>query len=235
MDSLGAQSYTDTLSKAKVATGGQDLKVLHRVGRRISKVANKPNYKWEYALIQEPTVNAWCMPGGKIGFYSGILPTLQHESGMAFVMGHEVGHAIAHHGAERMTQQLGVQGGLLAFQLWAEGKGKLTTEQKSLLYGALGMGAQLGILLPFSRMHESEADVIGMMYMAGAGYPPAESMKVWTRMEALGGARPPEFLSTHPSPDHRKKHLKSWLPQALKKYKRHKLSENVTKTLWTAQ
>lgn len=232
MSSMGKQSYADTLQGATVAAKGEDTQTLQRVGRRISKVANEPRFDWQYTLIEEATVNAWCMPGGYIAFYTGILPVLENEAGMAFVMGHEVGHAIAKHGAERVGQQIGVMGGLTALQAWANGKSKLSAEQKAMLFGALGMGAEIGVLLPFSRMHESEADVIGMMYMADAGYPPAEAPEVWVRMGALGGSKPPTFLSTHPSNEQRQANLKKWLPQARKKYARNKLPGDVTTPLW---
>lgn len=232
MNAVGAQSYVATLSEVNVKKGGKDDQTLSRVGGRISRVANKPNYDWEYALIDDASVNAWCMPGGKIGFYTGILPVLEHESGMAFVMGHEVAHAVAAHGGERMTQQLGVMGGLTVLQAYVDGKSKLTAEQKQILFGALGLGAEVGVLLPFSRMHEKEADVIGMMYMADAGYPPGQAPEVWTRMGQLGGERPPTFLSTHPSPEGRKANLAKWLPDARKKYLRNKLDGNVTAQIW---
>ncbi|MCB9673673.1 MAG: M48 family metallopeptidase [Alphaproteobacteria bacterium] len=232
MNAAGKQSYAATLSEVSVMTTGDDHQTLTRVGKRISKVANEPKFDWQYSLIDDPTVNAWCLPGGYIGFYSGILPTLKNESGMAFVMGHEVGHAIAKHGAERMSQQIGVIGGLTVIQAWVDGKSKLTPEQKTVLFGALGLGAEVGVLLPFSRMHESEADVIGMMYMAEAGYPPEEAQQVWVRMGALGGEKPPVFLSTHPSEKQRIENLKKWLPQAKKKYARAKLPGDVTGDRW---
>ena len=232
MNSLGAQTYAATLAEVNVVGSGEDRKTLNRVGRRISKVANEPKYAWEFALIDDPTVNAWCLPGGYIGFYSGILPTLRNESGMAFVMGHEVGHAVARHGAERVSQQVGVIGGLTVLQAWVDGKSKLTAEQKTVLFGALGLGAEVGVLLPFSRLHESEADVIGMMYMAEAGYPPGQASEVWVRMGQLGGAKPPTFLSTHPSETQRIKNLTKWLPQAKKKFRRNKLPGDVTTPIW---
>lgn len=232
MNSIGAQSYTATLAEVQVQAKGEDATTLRRVGGRIAKIANKPKYAWEYSLIEDATVNAWCMPGGKIGFYSGILPVLQHEAGMAFVMGHEVAHAVAGHSGERMTQQLGVMGGLSVLQAYVDGKTKLTAGQKEILFGALGLGAEVGVLLPFSRMHETEADIVGMMFMADAGYPPGQAPEVWTRMSELGGSRPPTFLSTHPSPEGRKATLGKWLPQARKKYIRNKLDGSVTQPLW---
>jgi predicted Zn-dependent protease len=232
MNAAGKQTYAATLAEVSVVASGEDHKTLRRVGQRISKVAAQPKFDWQYTLIDDPTVNAWCLPGGYIGFYSGILPTLKNESGMAFVMGHEVGHAVAKHGAERMSQQVGVIGGLTVIQAWVDGKSKLSPEQKVALFGALGLGAEVGVLLPFSRMHESEADVIGMMYMADAGYPPEESTEVWVRMGELGGEKPPVFLSTHPSEKQRIANLKKWMPQAKKKYNRNKLPGNLRAPIW---
>ena len=224
MNAVGKQSYSAMLAEVNVRADGEDAQTLTRVGNRISEVANQPNFDWQFALIDDPSVNAWCLPGGYIGFYTGILPILENESGMAFVMGHEVGHAIAKHGAERMSQQMGVIGGLGAVQLWLQGNAKLSRQQKAAIFGALGLGAEVGILLPFSRLHESESDVIGMMYMADAGYPPNEAPEVWQRMSALsGGAQPPTFLSTHPSHQQRIANLNDWMPQATKKYQRNKL------------
>ncbi len=233
MNAAGKQSYTAMLAEVNVKSNGDDVQTLNRVGNRISKVANQPKFDWQYAMIDDPTVNAWCLPGGYIGFYTGILPTLENESGMAFVMGHEVGHAIAKHGAERMSQQMGVIGGLGAIQLWLQGNAKLNQQQKAAIFGALGLGAEVGVLLPFSRLHESESDVIGMMYMAEAGYPPQEAPEVWKRMSALsGGAQPPTFLSTHPSHKQRISNLNDWMGQAKKKYQRNKLPGNLKQPIW---
>jgi len=233
MNGVGKASYADTLSSAHVQRGSADASTLTRVGQRISKVANKPKYNWEYRLIMEPkTVNAWCLPGGHIGFYTGILPVLQNEAGMAFVMGHEVGHAVARHGAERMTQQLALVGGLAGLNSWIAGKKQLSTQERAAVMAAIGLGAEVGVMLPFSRAHESEADVIGMMYMANAGYPPAESLKVWDRMGAQGGAKPPAFLSTHPSDGKRKAHLNDWLPQAKNRFERSSHASDALAVKW---
>jgi predicted Zn-dependent protease len=236
MTSLGASSYAEALQGAPVERRTEDTQVLKRVGGHISKAADEPDFAWEFALIDDPTINAWCLPGGYIAFYSGILPVLQNEAGMAFVMGHEVAHATAHHGAERLSQQLTLLGGLAGLELYLNDRTELTPEQRAIVLGALGLGAEVGVLLPFSRTHESEADVIGMMYMAKAGYPPEESIDVWNRMEALSpSSGVPVFLSTHPSHEKRKAELREWLPQARKKYERNKLSSDTLATIWGSE
>jgi len=234
MMSLGASSYADALRGAAVERKTEDTKTLHTVGQHIAKAADEPDYAWEFSLVDDPTVNAWCLPGGYIAFYTGILPVVQNEAGMAFVMGHEVAHATAHHGAERLSQQLTVLGGLVGLELYLEDRTQLTPEERATLLGALGLGAEVGVLLPFSRTHESEADIIGMMYMAKAGYPPAQSIEVWNRMETLApAAGVPVFLSTHPSHEKRKAELREWLPQARKKYERNKLPHDTVATIWS--
>ncbi|MCB9742508.1 MAG: M48 family metallopeptidase [Alphaproteobacteria bacterium] len=234
MRQLGASSYTSMLSSEKVLKGNDNAKAISQVGKRIAAAANQPKYDWEFKLIQDhDTLNAWCLPGGKIAVYTGILPVLENEAGLSFVMGHEVGHATAHHGAERMSQQLAVLGGMGALYLYLDNKTELSTEQKGLIVAAMGAGAQVGVILPFSRMHEKEADVIGMMYMAKAGYPPGESIKVWDRMEAATGGGVPAFISTHPSNEKRQENLQEWMPKAKKRYERNKLSKNTQQTLWT--
>ena len=234
MKSLGKSSYSSTLDGVKVVKRkDDDVQTLRKVGDRIARVANEPDFAWEFNLIEEDTMNAWCLPGGYIAFYTGILPVLRNESGMAFVMGHEVGHAVANHGAERVSQQLSLLGGLLGLELYLSNKSQLSGEQRAILLGAIGLGAEVGVLLPFSRMHEAEADVIGMMYMAKAGYPPAESIDVWERMaKESGGGGVPAFLSTHPSHSKRISNQREWLPVARKKYQRNKLSRDVTSAVW---
>ena len=149
-------------------------------------MADQPDFDWSYALINDPQMNAWCLPGGYIGFYTGILPVLRNEAGMAFVMGHEVGHAVARHGAERMSQQLLAVGGLQVLDMFLSGSSKVSEETRGMIMAAAGVGAQAGVIPPFSRAHEKESDTIGMMYMAEAGYPPGESIKVWERLEEAG-------------------------------------------------
>jgi predicted Zn-dependent protease len=234
MNDLGRKTYAEVLSESDVERRGRDATVLAQVGHRIAEVADAPGYAWEFSMIRSDEVNAWCLPGGYIGFYKGILPALRNEAGMAFVMGHEVAHATAHHGAERLSQHLAVMGGLTAIDGYLSGRRDLSVKQRQLLVGALGAGATVGILLPFSRTHESEADVIGMMYMSKAGYPPAESIEVWQRMESTpSGPEPPAFLSTHPASDQRQAELREWLPEARKRYERNALPEDTRAPLWT--
>lgn len=233
VNSLGRVTYAQMLSGVNVRRSGQDASTLQQVGRRISRVADKPKYRWEYSLIAEDTINAWALPGGYIGFYTGILPVLKNEAGMAFVMGHEVGHATARHGAERISQQLALVGGIVGLEVMLANSTNWNAEERGLVLGALGVGAEFGIMLPFSRMHETEADVIGLMYMSKAGYPPAESIKVWDRMAAASGPGLPSFLSTHPSHKKRQKNLQEWLPQARKRYQRNKLDRDTLAPLWT--
>lgn len=222
MNAMGKSSYKDELSKATVVGRGEDVDRLHRVGRRIADRADEPEYAWETNLLKSDDINAWCLPGGYIGFYSGILPVLQSEAGMAFVMGHEVGHAIANHGAERMSEQLGISGALSLVDLALKGSGKLSKGQHETVMAALGLGAQYGIALPFSRAQEKEADIIGLMLMSEAGYPPKESIAIWDRMEKATGKGPPAFLSTHPANAARQDNLREWMPKARKKYDRNK-------------
>ncbi|MCA9494865.1 MAG: M48 family metallopeptidase [Myxococcales bacterium] len=233
MRGVGKSSYSSTLSAEKVEKKGPDHDRLVKVGNKISKVADQPKYDWNFSLIDdEETINAWCLPGGYIAFYTGILPVLQSEAGMAFVMGHETAHATAHHGAERMSQQLTLIGGLAGLEIFMANATDLEPGKRAIILGALGLGAEVGILLPFSRTHESEADVIGMMYAAEAGYPPEESIALWDRMDMVASSSIPAFLSTHPSNDKRKANLKEWMPQARKKYERHKLPGNTTEVVW---
>jgi len=234
MINLSNSTYKDLLKTEKLQRKGADKELLDRVGKRIAVQAKRPDYDWEYSLIDDDeTINAWALPGGKIAFYSGIQPVLKNESGMAFVMGHEVGHAIARHGAERMSQQLVLFGGLAGAYVLMDAKTELKTEQKIAVLVATGAVAEVGLMLPFSRGHESEADVIGTMYMAGAGYPPDEAVKVWGRMEReTGGSGIPAFLSTHPANKKRQEVIREWLPQAKKRYERNKLSKDTTTKLW---
>jgi len=213
--------YDQFLGENKVVTGTSDAQMIARVGQRIASAAERwldsngypgylKDYKWEYNLVQDETVNAWCMPGGKIVFYTGILPIAQGETGVAVVMGHEVAHALADHGAQRMSagmvQQIGAVAGNVAIQ---------DPEKRNMFNQAYGLGSTLGVMLPFSRGHETEADRIGLQIMAIAGYNPDEAANLWRRMkEKSGGQAPPEFMSTHPSNDTRIQNLTAWAPAA---------------------
>jgi predicted Zn-dependent protease len=176
------------------------------------------NYKWEFALIEDDSVvNAFCMPGGKIGVYTGILPVTQNATGLAVVVSHEVAHAVANHSGERMSQLLLTQLGGAALSQAIQQK---PSETQELLMLAYGVGANVGVLLPFSRQHESEADRIGLILMAQAGYNPEAAVPFWQRMAARGQGAPPEFLSTHPSHATRIDDLNKWMPEALGYYAR---------------
>ena len=173
-------------------------------------------YQWEFNLVEADTmVNAFCLPGGKIGIYSGILPVAQSEAGLAVVVGHEVAHAIANHSGERMSQLLLVQMGGIALSKATKEKPEKTQQ---LLALAFGIGANVGVLLPYSRKHESEADRIGLILMARAGYDPNTAIPFWQRMTEQGGPRPPEFLSTHPAPEKRVNEIRDHLPEAMEYY-----------------
>lgn len=235
MRQLGAASYQSTLADAKISSGNENSQSIKQIGNAIAKAANQKDYDWEFKLIQDnDTINAWCMPGGKIAVYTGLLPVARNEAGLAFIMGHEVGHATAHHGAERLSQQLAVLGGMAGLYLYLENKTEMSKEKEAIIIAALGAGAQVGVLLPFSRLQEKEADVIGLMYMAKAGYPPEESIDLWKRMDrATPGVDMPAFISTHPSDEKRAENLKEWMPQAKKRYARNAVSRNTQTTLWT--
>lgn len=213
--------YDQFLTDNKVITGTKDAEMIRTVGQRIATAAERwldangypgylKDYKWEYNLVQDETVNAWCMPGGKIVFYTGILPITQTETGVAVVMGHEVAHALADHGAQRMSagtiQQIGAVAGNVAIK---------DAQTRNIFNQAYGIGSNVLGMLPFSRSHETEADRIGLQIMAIAGYNPDEAANLWRRMKAKsGGQAPPQFLSTHPSNDTRIANLTAWAPQA---------------------
>lgn len=217
------QQYSTFLKENKVVTGTADAQRVVTVGTKIKNAAEKylnangykgylKDYQWEYKLVESKEVNAWCMPGGKIVFYTGILPITKDETGMAVVMGHEVAHALLNHGQQRMSadvlQQLGSVGVGAAVGNQSESVQKIAMQ-------AYGVGTQYGVTLPFSRSHESEADKVGLTLMAIAGYNPDQSVAFWERMAAnSGGAAPPEFMSTHPSNTTRIANLKALIPQA---------------------
>jgi predicted Zn-dependent protease len=219
---MAFQQYDQFLTENKVVKGTAESEMIARVGQRMSVAAERwlnglgqqgylADYRWDYNLVDNEQLNAWCMPGGKIVFYTGILPVTQTETGVAVVMGHEIAHALANHGGQRMTagtaQQLGAVAGNIAFSK--------DPKNQNLFNQVYGIGSQVGIMLPFSRSHESEADAIGLTLMAIAGYNPDEGAELWRRMKAnSGGQAPPEILSTHPSSDTRIANLTALAPQA---------------------
>ncbi len=212
--SLGLQAYQEILKDQKVSTDPEANALVKRVGERIARASGK-DYDWRFTVIDDPKqVNAFCLPGGKVAVYTGILPVTKDDAGLAVVMGHEVAHATARHGAERMSQgqltQIIALGGGVAL-------GGGDSKRTQAIVGALGAGAAVGVILPFSRKQESEADRIGLRYMARAGYDPEAAVGFWERMSAAatgGGKKPPEFLSTHPSDERRIAQIKAWLPEA---------------------
>ena len=223
---MSLTSYQHILDTANVIYGSKDALMIKEVGNKISSAveeylkgtkyeARTEGFNWEFNLIDDTLINAWCMSGGKVAFYTGILPLCQDETGVAVVMGHEVAHAIAQHGNERVSQGLALQMGGVALDVAASTR---SAETRALIQMAYGVGANVGVLLPYSRLHETEADEMGLMFMAMAGYNPEEAPKFWDRMNAGGGPRPPEFLSTHPDPDKRKEQLEKLMPKALEIY-----------------
>jgi len=228
--SLGFQQYSEVLKKSKLSNDTEKVQLVRRVGERISKATEDflkdsgltsdiKHYQWEFNLIEDDkVVNAWCMPGGKIGVYTGLLPITQDENGLAVVIGHEVAHAVAKHGNERVSQALLAQLGGMGLSLALSREPTLTNQ---IFMAAYGAGAQVGVLLPYSRLHEREADRIGLVLMARAGYDPRKAISFWQRMNEKGKekGRPPEFLSTHPAPEIRIQEIESFIPEAMKYYR----------------
>lgn len=221
MNAMADTSYKDLIKQSKLSQDAEATARVRRAGERIAQVTDRKDFQWEFNLIDDPKmVNAFCMPGGKVAFYTGIMPICQTETGVAVVMGHEVAHAIAKHGAERMSQGLVAQLGMATLDVAMREKPEQT---RSLVLQAVGAGASIGVILPFSRKQESEADRIGLIYMARAGYDPREAVAFWERMSAKSsGGQPPQFLSTHPSHDTRIEDLRKWMPEALAEYEKSK-------------
>lgn len=228
MMELSQGSYQQLVEKLGLSENRQQAQMVKKVGSDISDAVERymrehdrhdevDHFNWEYHLLDSPEVNAFCMPGGKIGFYDGIMPIAQGPDGVAVIMGHEVAHAIAQHSNERMAQVLAAQLGGVALAVALQEK---PSETRQLALAAFGIGAQVGVMLPFSRLHEREADEMGLIFMAMAGYDPREAPDLWQRMKQNAeGPRPPEFLSTHPSPESRIKRLQKLMPKAMKYYR----------------
>lgn len=221
------QSYEEIVQQSPVSRDRSDNAMLNRVGSRLSKATEGllveleredelKYYQWQYTLIEDDsTINAFCMPGGKIVVYTGILPIAQDETGLAVVVGHEIAHAVANHGNERVSQMMLAEFGA---QTLAAALSKQPARTQQLFNTAYGLGAQYGVLLPYSRVHEREADRLGLIIMAKAGYDPRAAIPFWERMASSGGADIPEFLSTHPATDNRIEAIRSNIPEAMKYY-----------------
>ena len=213
---MGLTAYQQVLEEEPVTTNQSAADMVRRVGKRIAAVADRPDFEWEFNVIESPTQNAFCLPGGKVAVYTGILPVCQTEAGLAVVMSHEIGHAIARHGGERMSHQMVENGAKTALAKLMQNKSEKTQQIVLTAYGA---GAQYGAILPYSRKHELEADQIGLLLMAKAGYDPSEAPEFWERFAgSKESASPIEFLSTHPSDAHRSSALREQLPEAMQLY-----------------
>lgn len=230
LQAMANDQYRQFLSTNKVISNAasKDAEMVKRVGQRITKAVesfyaekglskNLDGYKWEFNLVDDKAVNAWCMPGGKIVVYNGLLAITQNEAALAIIIGHEVSHAIFQHGNERMSQALARQLGGVALSVAVMNK---PAETQNLFLAAYGAGTGLGILLPYSRKHELESDRFGLIWAAMAGYNPREAIPLWRRMQKAGdGQKPPEFLSTHPAEERRIAQLEKYMEEALKYYK----------------
>jgi len=213
--SMGLTAYQDVLKKEKVSHDPALNELVTRVGTRIAAATGQSDFQWEFKVLDnDKTVNAFCLPGGKVAVYTGLMPVAKDEAGLAAVIGHEVAHAIARHGAERVSQQLVLEGVTIAAVLATR-----DSNRGSLYGGLIGAGATLGVLLPYSRLHESEADRMGLMYMAKAGYDPHAAVELWKRMAAQDKGKAPEFFSTHPADATRIAQIERWLPEAMGYYR----------------
>ncbi len=229
MLSMSFQEYDEFLKTNKLSKDEKQIQMVKRVGKKIQTAVEQyfsqenlshelENYDWEFNLVESPEVNAWCMPGGKVVVYTGILPIAQNDTGLAVVMGHEIAHAIAEHGNERMSQALVAQMGGMALSTAIDEEPEKT---KQLWMTVFGVGAQYGAMLPYGRLQESEADRLGLIFMAMAGYDPNRAVTFWEKMaQEKGGQAPPEFLSTHPSDETRIKKIKETIPGAMRYYKK---------------
>jgi predicted Zn-dependent protease len=213
---MGLDAYKEILQKSKVSRDPALNEQVTRVGRRVAAATGREDYQWEFTVIEEKQANAFALPGGKVAVYTGMLPITRDDAGLAAVMGHEVSHAIARHSGERLTQQVALQLGLGVAQVVLAGSNPAMAQLGTTALAGLASGA---ILLPFGRAQESEADHLGLIYMAKAGYHPSAARDLWIRMqESSGGQRMPEFLSTHPSPETRIRQIDGWIPEALRHY-----------------
>lgn len=226
---LSLDNYNKYLKETPLSNDKVNTERIKTIGRKIANAVELylkqnglsseiKNFSWEFQLVQEKSVNAFCLPGGKVVFYEGILPITKNDNGIAVVMGHEIAHAVAKHSNERMSQQTIIEYGNAAANIALSGK---SSEVQQIWNASIGLGANVGVLLPYSRKHEYEADYLGLIFMAMAGYDPNEAVAFWTRMsQTKGGKSTPEFLSTHPSDGKRIAEMKKNLPEAMKYYKK---------------
>ena len=226
---LSFQQYDEFLKSNKLSSNKEKSEEVKRVGLRIQKAVEQyfaeqdmsdqlRGYEWEFNLVESPEVNAWCLPGGKVVVYEGILPIARDDAGLAVVMGHEIGHAVARHGNERMSQGLAVQMGGIAL---STALSQQPAQTQQLWMSVFGLGAQYGVMLPYSRVQENEADHLGLIFMAMAGYDPNSAVSFWQRMaQESGGQKPPEFLSTHPSSETRIQNIKNLIPEVMPYYEK---------------
>jgi predicted Zn-dependent protease len=217
---MGVTGYEQVLEESNLSDDKDLVRRVRAIGADIAEVTGRDDFPWEFNVIEADSIaNAFCLPGGKVAVYTGITELAGSDDELATVMAHEIAHAIARHGAERMTQMLMVDLGGMALSEALSTKTETTLELASIAYG---VGTGLLYVLPYSRTHESEADYMGLMYMARAGYDPRAAVDFWQKMQERGGQAPPEFLSTHPSPDTRIEDLKEWMPEALRYYEKAK-------------
>jgi len=213
---MGHQAFQQVKQHYKVSRNPEVNEMVTRVGRRIAAAANRPDFRWEFMVFEDKEANAFCLPGGKVGIFTGILKYTQDEAGMATVISHEVAHALARHAGERMSQSMLAQAGGLGLGVALGGAGSLASQ--GIMQG-YGLATQLGLLLPYSRTQEYEADRIGLILMAKAGYDPAQALEFWKRMMAKDkGAKMPQFMSTHPHDANRLREIQAFLPDARKYY-----------------
>jgi len=227
LNALGIKAFNEVVSNEPKSSDKGFNETVRRVTDRVSKAAedvDEPRFKWEVRIVDKDVPNAVCLPGGKIVVFTGLRPYLKNEAGLAAVIAHEVAHAVARHGAERLSQNLALRGAVsVGGEILRDKDGKIGTKSR-LILGALGVGGMLGVLLPYSRVHEFEADRIGLIYMARAGYDPSEAVRLWERMSKIKKPPIPVWLSTHPADDDRIRKIKDLEPDAQRYYKeaRHK-------------
>jgi metalloendopeptidase OMA1, mitochondrial len=218
-EALGLQSFREVLSQSQVVQSGPERDLIVKVAERLARATgdDAKDFNWQVSAVRSEQANAFCLPGGKIVVFTGILPYAKTEAGLATVMGHEMAHAIARHGSQRLLRTSLAQTLMMGASF---SMSDMDPQQRQAVMAALGAGAQYGVLLPFSREHESEADEMGLIYMARAGYDPREAISFWERMSESGGPSPPEFMSTHPSHGTRVEHLRALMPKAVAEYER---------------